>query len=939
MSNYRKSRTSNSAMSYKDPGPYVARVVGHLDPSYMGTLEVQLLSSSEVGDEDDVKAQLIRVKYASPFYGVTPLANITADNQYRNTQQSYGFWAVPPDVGTKVLVMFVEGDRSRGYWFACVPDEGMNFMVPDPRASTEITSDETPAELQGAKLPVSEYNKAIEESGTDPTQYKKPYNKDFTEILEVQGLLFDEIRGTTTSSARREVPSGVYGWSTPGPLDKRTSSPKGEQGVRESKVQYPSSRLGGSSIVMDDGDDKFVRATHSSDGPPFYINKEAGEEGGDETIPQNECIRIRTRTGHQILLHNSEDLIYIANSRGTAWIELTSDGKIDVHAQDSISMMTNQDFNLTAMRDINMEAGRNVNIRAAGRWSDEQAYVNGGSIRSGQVHIESYYDTNITSGEGGGTLAINTSRDWELNVEGDIKLTASGEMHLKSGQSFYQNSGGSFHVTSETSFYRKSKSNMYDLIDGIYYTQSLGPISVNSDQSIFQSAKLNHHMTSGENTLLHAIGGTFDIKSQGDMRIESESTASYKANGIKMQSTATLDIGATGAIVVKSNSTVDINGPAAASADPAEDATPAPIGITGNTPIEPNLGIVIGKLPRIILPYVFPGSSRPVPYDTIVPRAPQHEPWTHHENLDPLAFKSSETDRENPGELSSSDRILTPDTFNKGSGRVSSVVVTGSGGSGFGQEGSTETSGNRLGLRPNVGLAGRDGPLEYTPYDGTQPVFTRGPFAYSRSADGPLATIRTKRRGLTTRVAEVFKDAFQGFIDDLEDSGYEIKKLGGYYPRPTTSGTTWSWHASGAAIDINWPNTIMNTYPNGYFSSPAGGRMTPEQSTDMPVATVNRLIQKYGLGWGANWRNTKDAMHFSMAAGTEQGSIEMERIGRVPIPFDLVPRLRGQNIIPDSDEIPAEEDRRGPTTADESNPLIYANVKDDENQPNRDDFA
>lgn len=909
MSNYRQSRTSNSAISYKDSGPYLARVVAHLDPVYMGALEVQILTTSSTGDEDIVKEQLIRVRYASPFYGVTPLANSTSDNQYRNTQQSYGFWAVPPDVGTKVLVMFVEGDRSRGYWFACVPDEGMNFMVPDPRASTEITSDETPDEIKGAKLPVSEYNKGIEQEGSDPTQFKKPYNKDFTEVLEVQGLLFDETRGTTTSSSRREVPSSVYGWSTPGPLDKRVGSPRGEQGYKDSKIEFPSSRLGGSSIVMDDGDDKFVRATHSSDGPPLYINREAGEEGGDETIPQNECIRIRTRTGHQILLHNSEDLIYIANSRGTAWIELTSDGKIDVHAQDSISMMTNQDFNLTAMRDINMEAGRNVNIRAAGRWSDEQAYTYTGSVRSGQVHIESYYDTNITSGEGGGTLAITTSRDWELNVQGDIKLTATGEMHLKSGQSFYQNSGRSFHVTSEDSFYRKSKSNMYDLIDGIYYTQSIGPISINSDRSIYQSAKLNQHMTSGENTFLHAIEGTFDIKSLKQMSIQAVSEN----------------------ITIDAGPNIFLN-----SGGSADDATPAPFGILGNTSTEPNLSTVVGKLPRIILPYVFPGASRPVPYDTIVPRAPQHEPWPHHENLDPLAFKPNETDREKPGELSSSDRILTPDTFNKGSGRVSSSIITGSGGVGFGQEGSFETSGSRDGRRPDVGVAGRDGPLRYTPYDGTQPVFVRGPFAYSRSADGPLATIRTKRRGLTTQVAEVFKDAFQGFIDDLEDSGYEIKKLGGYYPRATTSGTAWSWHASGAAIDINWPDTIMNTYPNGFFTSPAGGQMTPEQSTDMPVATVNRLIKKYGLGWGANWRSVKDAMHFSMAAGAEQGSIEMERIGRVPIPFDLVPRLRGPNIVPDSDEIPAEEDTRGPTTADKSNPLDYdlAKIEFDPNQPN-----
>ena len=50
----------------------------------------------------------------------------------------------------------------------------------------------------------------------------------------------------------------------------------------------------------------------------------------------------------QILLHNSEDLIYIGNGRGTAWVELTSNGKIDVYAKDSINFRTETDLNIKA---------------------------------------------------------------------------------------------------------------------------------------------------------------------------------------------------------------------------------------------------------------------------------------------------------------------------------------------------------------------------------------------------------------------------------------------------------------------------------------------------------------------------------------------------------------------------------------------------------------
>ena len=53
-------------------------------------------------------------------------------------------------------------------------------------------------------------------------------------------------------------------------------------------------------------------------------------------------------------------------------------------------------------------------------------------------------------------------------------------------------------------------------------------------------------------------------------------------------------------------------------------------------------------LETILLPFVFPGSNKPVVYESIVPRAPQHEPWPHHENLEPASIKNPETYRQAP---------------------------------------------------------------------------------------------------------------------------------------------------------------------------------------------------------------------------------------------------------------------------------------------------
>ena len=342
-------------------GPFLAKVVSHLDATYMGMLEVQILR--DVGNSDS-EGQIFPAKYMSPFFGKTDVKFNGKDNDYNNTQKSYGFWAVPPDIGSTVIVIFIEGNSKRAYWIGCVQDDAMDFMIPGYAATENNVENGLDTPYGHAKrVPVAEYNKNYpgNNSTVDKTKIKKPTHP-FAQLLADQGLLLDDVRGITTSSARRETPSMVFGISTPGPLDKNGQT--GPYGKIEHQVKNaPVSRLGGSSFVMDDGDDKYLRRKSPSDDGPDYAAVEENELDGDVTRPNNELIRLRTRTGHQILLHTSEDLIYITNSRGTAWIELTSDGKMDVYAEDSISMHTEQDFNFYAGRDINMEAGRNFNIK------------------------------------------------------------------------------------------------------------------------------------------------------------------------------------------------------------------------------------------------------------------------------------------------------------------------------------------------------------------------------------------------------------------------------------------------------------------------------------------------------------------------------------------------------------------------------------------------
>ena len=201
----------------------------------------------------------------------------------------------------------------------------------------------------------------------------------------------------------------VFGWSTPGALDRRPGKPKAAYGEKFAQSQVPFSRLGGSQFIMDDGDAAFVRKTKASEGPAAYADVEAGESG-DPTLPANDFLKLRTRTGHQILLHNSEDLIYISHGSGDSWIELTANGKIDIYSKDSVSIHTENDFNFKADRDINLQAGRNINLNATENIFETAA-----------INIERKAGENILE-----TAGMNI----EIKAGEDGKITTAGKLDI-----------------------------------------------------------------------------------------------------------------------------------------------------------------------------------------------------------------------------------------------------------------------------------------------------------------------------------------------------------------------------------------------------------------------------------------------------------------------------------------------------------------------------
>ncbi|HAI38900.1 MAG TPA: hypothetical protein DCM40_12655, partial [Maribacter sp.] len=113
-------------------GVYLATVTNTADVNFSGRLDVQIPALQKTDDASDrsVEKTTYTVRYCSPFAGQTPARDANSNGGFESTQKAYGFWAVPPDIGTQVLVMFANGNVNEGFWIGCVPDMQINHMVP-----------------------------------------------------------------------------------------------------------------------------------------------------------------------------------------------------------------------------------------------------------------------------------------------------------------------------------------------------------------------------------------------------------------------------------------------------------------------------------------------------------------------------------------------------------------------------------------------------------------------------------------------------------------------------------------------------------------------------------------------------------------------------------------------------------------------------------------
>jgi muramidase (phage lysozyme) len=353
---------------------YIGFVRKNEDDIQMGRLKVWI---PDLSGDSDIEETWYTINYCSPFAGATPIkkfennqqndwynGNIKNGTKYTQTQNSYGFWAVPPDIDNEVIVLFVNGDPNQGYWIGCIYKQYMNHMVPGIPTSKSFEEGSCGVE----EPPTAEYNKYSEiGNNLDPS---RPRYEPLHIGLTNQGLYTDTQRGPATAGARRESPSHVYGMLTPD----------------------------GSQMYADDN-------------------------------PENQFIRFRTKTGVQVLIHETCGYVYMNSKKGNSWIQISDD---------AIDFYTTKSFNVHAVEDINFHTDKNFNLQVAGNFN----VCVEGNVKWETKGNWDQITTQDHKQDVGGSSYSTITKDRSILVKGSDSLDVNGSLIQHADVTFTMTSDG-----------------------------------------------------------------------------------------------------------------------------------------------------------------------------------------------------------------------------------------------------------------------------------------------------------------------------------------------------------------------------------------------------------------------------------------------------------------------------------------------------------------
>ena len=352
-------------------GITMGTVVDTNDPQQMGRVRVvcPALNDSFDADLDTIPW----ANYSSPFAGFTPYSNMGPDNDQKNEQPiAYGMWMIPK-VGAQVLVICVDGNPNYRFYIGSIYTQHTPDSMPHGRYFYQQ----------------SDY---LAEKGSPSGPFatlETPIQPLFDNFKEAFGLDRDKNFEWRTRGADYSVSA----------LDKEALQHTISRVPDDKNVDVNGFNVTngyGQSRIRPDKENDLDSQVYSMTTPGMHA------VSMDDRV-ENCRMRFRTSSGHQIILDDTNERIYISTAKGNTWIEMDQSGDVDVFAAKRVSLHGVSDVNIVSNEAIRLSA-KSIHMRT-----------------TEGVFIEA--DAGVALQ--GASIDIKTT--------GDAKFSAAGNMHLKGG--------------------------------------------------------------------------------------------------------------------------------------------------------------------------------------------------------------------------------------------------------------------------------------------------------------------------------------------------------------------------------------------------------------------------------------------------------------------------------------------------------------------------
>jgi hypothetical protein len=420
----------------------VGRVVDTNDPTQMGRLRVYVpgLDHPEclVGD-------IPWAIYCSPFAGHTQKLPRGPEEDYTGGPVAYGMFAIPK-VGTDVIVGNINGDPNIRIWFGALYGMYLTDTMPHGRFLFGQNG-ELDGPLSSSEQPIQPTYNNLTTAWTRTTAVA---SNDGGAGLPPRTNFEWRVRGVDYQAAAL----GIIQKNQPNQVISKEADDQGVQFEEEDGTEFHQGNFtqGYAQSQIEPNltyDTKLVATGVNYDPQTYSITTPGFHAISMDDRPENTRIRMRTTSGHQIILDDTNERIYISTVDGNNWIEMDQSGNIDVYAARRVSIHSAMDVNITcdgtfrvnakngihldSETEVRVTAKADTHIRSYGSTrikSNEFTNLASGSDTnvqsSGNLNLQSESDTNINTG---GTGAWTTSSSLNLNAGGNILQTAA-QIHM-----------------------------------------------------------------------------------------------------------------------------------------------------------------------------------------------------------------------------------------------------------------------------------------------------------------------------------------------------------------------------------------------------------------------------------------------------------------------------------------------------------------------------